>query len=306
MSNTAGLAVTAMGAVALLGMGRAGSRQATTPPTIKDLEESLRAHAASAPRGSRAPVRTKRARPAAAEPVPLFPAAGGVEPQPRQQASRPVQAPWDILLQMESSDVPDELLVALLIEEPGDGDPVERARKILAQAGGSLGRLLDGIGPLEEGGDLSRRAQARLIAAAELARRAHVRQFGAVMDHNALASPDAVRAFLRRVSQGAREILSAIYLNQSLNPIAYRVLSVGDPRMTIVNMAEVFRPAMLLRASGGIIIAHQHPSGSATPSEQDFEVFRSLRRAGELLRIPVHDSVVIGNDTFVSIREMGI
>lgn len=306
MSNTAGLAVTAVGAVALLGMGRAGSRQATTPPTVKDLEESLRAHAASAPRGSRAPTRPKRARTAAAEPVPLFPVVDSVEPQPRQQAPRSVQAPWDILLQMESSDVPDELLVALLIEEPGDGDPVERARKILAQAGGSLGRLVDGIGPLEEGGGLSRRAQARLIAAAELARRAHVRQFGSVMDHNALTSPNAVRAFLQRVSQGAREILSAIYLNQGLNPIAYRVISVGDPKMTIANISEIFRPAMLLRASGGIIIAHQHPTGATAPSEGDFESYRALKRAGELLRIPVLDSVVIGNNTFASMREMGI
>jgi len=58
-------------------------------------------------------------------------------------------------------------------------------------------------------------------------------------------------------------------------------------------------------------VAHNHPSGDPTPSEQDIKVTRDLIRAGQLLKIEVVDHVILGRRTaershdFVSLRELG-
>jgi DNA repair protein RadC len=66
----------------------------------------------------------------------------------------------------------------------------------------------------------------------------------------------------------------------------------------------VFRTAIVTSAAA-IVLAHNHPSGDATPSEADIKVTRDLQRAGQLLKIEVLDHVVIGRPNFSSLRAMG-
>lgn len=308
----------AVGALALIAAtAPAGSRSVT--PTNRTLEEALRAYGQWSPvSGSRAPGATRRKK-KGPEPMMLFPGnldeegvkaaakAGIADPASQSDPGpRPGEPPrpWDLFLQMESSDVPDELLLAILIEEEGRGDPVERARALLSRAGGGLGRLIEGIDPLDDQDGMGRRAQARLLASAELMRRVQVRQFADVSDPDELpiTSPFQAVKFLRRVSHGPREILSAIYANSGMKPIAYRVLSSGSPRFTLVDPVEVFRPAVLLRASN-IIMAHQHPSGSAVPSNEDLQITKRVSSGASILGINLADSIVLGSDhSFTSIR----
>ena len=308
----------AVGALALIAAtAPAGSRSAT--PTNRTLEEALRAYGQWSPvSGSRAPGTTKRKR-KGPEPMMLFPgnldeegvkaaaeatAAGPAsESDPGPRPGEPPR-PWDLFLQMESSDVPDELLLAILIEEEGRGDPVERARALLSRAEGALGRLIEGIDPLDDQDGMGRRAQARLLASAELMRRVQVRQFADISnpDELPITSPFQAAKFLRRVSRGPREVLSAIYANNNMMPIAYRVLSTGSSRFTLVDPVEVFRPAVLLRANN-IIMAHQHPSGAAEPSNEDLQITKRVSSGGSALAINLADSIVLGSDhSFTSIR----
>ena len=53
------------------------------------------------------------------------------------------------------------------------------------------------------------------------------------------------------------------------------------------------------------MIAHNHPSGEATPSEADIKVTRDLIRAGQLLKIEVLDHLILGHQTHTSLRQLG-
>ena len=71
------------------------------------------------------------------------------------------------------------------------------------------------------------------------------------------------------------------------------VVSRGTADKTFVHPREIFRHAIRLGAVS-VIVAHNHPSGDPTPSEEDIEETKRLRETGELVGIPLDDHVVIG------------
>lgn len=74
-----------------------------------------------------------------------------------------------------------------------------------------------------------------------------------------------------------------------------------------VHAREIFRSLILLNACA-VIFCHNHPGGDPTPSPNDRMVTDSLLAAGKILDIPVHDHIIIGNDTgrYVSFAESGL
>lgn len=82
------------------------------------------------------------------------------------------------------------------------------------------------------------------------------------------------------------------------------LVTTGTLDTLLVHPREVFRPA-IVSASSAIVLMHNHPSGTATPSEADIKVTRDLIRAGQLLRIDVLDHVIVGNGESCSLRELG-
>lgn len=74
--------------------------------------------------------------------------------------------------------------------------------------------------------------------------------------------------------------------------------------LTLVHPREVFAGALLDRAAA-VIVAHNHPSGSVSPSGEDRAVTRSLVSAGEILGIRVLDHVVFAPGTYHSFLESG-
>jgi len=70
-----------------------------------------------------------------------------------------------------------------------------------------------------------------------------------------------------------------------------------------VHPREVFRPLIRLAAAGAVV-CHNHPSGDPTPSPDDVALTRRLRRAGNLVGIPVLDHVVVGAEGYASIGEL--
>jgi len=80
------------------------------------------------------------------------------------------------------------------------------------------------------------------------------------------------------------------------------LVSLGTLNSSLVHPREVFTRAVGLR-SAQIIIAHNHPSGEATPSEEDLKLTDRLKRAGELLGIGLIDHIIISTDAFISLKE---
>ena len=78
-----------------------------------------------------------------------------------------------------------------------------------------------------------------------------------------------------------------------------RVVTIGTLMSSLVHPREVFSLAIEDRAAS-IIIAHNHPSGALDISEQDREVTKRIRQAGELLGIRLDDHIIVAGDDFVS------
>jgi DNA repair protein RadC len=79
----------------------------------------------------------------------------------------------------------------------------------------------------------------------------------------------------------------------------------GSLNMSLVRIGEIYKDA-LKRNSAAIILAHNHPSGDPTPSPEDVLMTREVVRAGVLLDIECLDHLVIGQGTWVSMRERGL
>ena len=65
---------------------------------------------------------------------------------------------------------------------------------------------------------------------------------------------------------------------------------------------EVFRPA-IRDAANAILALHNHPSGDATPSDQDISVTERLEKSAEIVGIPLIDHIVIAGEKAISIQE---
>lgn len=113
-----------------------------------------------------------------------------------------------------------------------------------------------------------------------------------------LAAYDAFRAHL---GEPDREHLLAIYLDSRRRVLGLHVVAIGSRNLLHSEAREVFAAGLLLHASD-VVLVHNHPSGDATPSEEDEFRTRELEIAGLLLGITVLDHVVVGENDYRSIR----
>jgi DNA repair protein RadC len=130
---------------------------------------------------------------------------------------------------------------------------------------------------------------AALRAACELARRA-----AAPHPAEPIRSAADAAAILRpHLAHREQEYLYVLHLNTRNHLIGEPVeVYHGSLNTSVVRVGEVFRQAIKFNAAG-IIVAHNHPSGDASPSADDVAVSRALSEAGTLLDIAVLRSVIV-------------
>lgn len=212
-------------------------------------------------------------------------------------------SPSEMFMRMEPVDVPDDLLVAVLLSgTTGGRNAAEVAADLIRAAKGNLSQVVHHL-PTTRG--VGERGRARLAAAAELARRANYRAMAG--RGTPITSPDDALELLRAMALGDVEQLVAVYLDRRRRAIGSRRLSVGSDAFTVVDPRQVYRPAIQLGASA-VIMAHNHPSGDATPSSQDIEVTRRTAAAGRVIGIPLIEHLVVvrgGELGFTSLAELG-
>lgn len=113
---------------------------------------------------------------------------------------------------------------------------------------------------------------------------------------------DATRAFHVAVSiAGGNEGFFVLPLDAERRSLAAPILvSLGESMTTTVDPGEVFSAALGVGAKA-IVVAHNHPSGDATPSVQDRELTAALKSLGKVLGVPVLDHLILGGESFTSI-----
>lgn len=101
-----------------------------------------------------------------------------------------------------------------------------------------------------------------------------------------------------------REVFLAILIDTKGYVITHEVISIGTLSQTLVHPREVFYAAIRHKAAS-LILAHNHPSGDCTPSQQDYTLTQQLVKAGQLIDLPIQDHLIIGRDCYCSLRQMG-
>ncbi len=102
-----------------------------------------------------------------------------------------------------------------------------------------------------------------------------------------------------------REELRAVLLNTKNAVLRVTTVYQGNVSASLVRVGELFRDAVRANASG-IILVHNHPSGDPTPSPDDLHLTAEALAAGRLLDIELLDHLVIGHDTWLSLRDRGV
>lgn len=97
-----------------------------------------------------------------------------------------------------------------------------------------------------------------------------------------------------------REQLAVFYLDSRNAEIQRHIVSTGTLDAASAHPREVFEEA-IKNSAAGIILAHNHPSGSLEPSKADIELTKRLASAGRLLDIELVDHVIVTKDGWRSI-----
>ncbi|MCB9868606.1 MAG: DNA repair protein RadC [Planctomycetes bacterium] len=113
---------------------------------------------------------------------------------------------------------------------------------------------------------------------------------------------DVARVVRETARSVRRESFYALLVDARHRVLGLRVVSVGSLSSAPVHPREVFAAAVR-EGAAALVLAHNHPSGDATPSAEDREVTARLRESGELLGITVLDHVVVGATTYYSFAE---
>jgi len=143
-----------------------------------------------------------------------------------------------------------------------------------------------------------------LLAAIELARRLC---FSApCADIKIIRSPQDVGSLLMNEMRYLdREHFRVLILNTKNHILKNCLVSIGSLNSSLVHPREVFKQA--IKSSGAaVILIHNHPSGDPYPSNEDIEITKRLHEAGKIVGIEVLDHIIIGDGSFVSLKERSV
>jgi len=205
-----------------------------------------------------------------------------------------VELPREKLSKRGAASLSDvELLQAVIGSGGRDNDYKQIAKNlnITIQKIGADNLTIDDVKSIKGIGS----AKATVVfAALEFWRRKFTKQTAPLID-----SPEKAYEHLHHIKNKKQEHFVLLTLDGARRLINNRVVSIGTLMSSLVHPREVFSFAIEDRAAS-IIIAHNHPSGSLDISEQDREVTRRLRQAGDIIGIRLDDHIIVAGDEFLS------
>lgn len=215
------------------------------------------------------------------------------------------ERPREKLLQQGVSALSLNELIAILLRSGNAGESaLELARRIMADNNNDLNLLAR-----KDTKELTNRYKgiglakaAAIVAAMEIGRR---RKPDARMPHTRInCSRDAYLYISPFIQDLEHEEFWVIYLSHSNFIKGCRRLSSGGMSSTIIDVRLLFSSVLDMKATS-ILIAHNHPSGSLSPSADDEMITRKIYEGGELLDIKLLDHIIIGGHSYYSFMDEG-
>ncbi|MDP6189430.1 MAG: DNA repair protein RadC [Gammaproteobacteria bacterium] len=213
------------------------------------------------------------------------------------------ERPRERLLQAGAQVLSDAELLAIFLRTGSAGQSaVDLARTLITEFG-SLGDLLEapqaqvcqlpGMGPSK---------YAQLQAVKELGLRLTREQ---LQDPQSMASSQQVGAYLsQRLGHYQREVFAVLLLDNQHRLLQFLELFQGTIDSASVHPREVVKVALQYNAAA-MILAHNHPSGVAEPSQSDRLITDTLIGALDMVGVRVLDHLVVGRKQWVSFADRG-
>ena len=199
--------------------------------------------------------------------------------------------------------MPDDRTDAELIGVMLGGRARRAAAELLERFGGlrplldaevHVVRSLDGLGPA---------GAARIVAMPELARRYF--ESGLPVGEPIRCPTDTELYLKARLRHLGHEVFCCLYLDNRHRVLRFDEMFRGTIDGTSVYPREVVKEALSVNAAA-VILAHNHPSGVAEPSQADERITRRLKAALELVDIRLLDHIIVGDGRATSLASRGL
>ncbi|MBS6062763.1 MAG: DNA repair protein RadC [Peptostreptococcaceae bacterium] len=200
--------------------------------------------------------------------------------------------PREKLITSGSSYLTNVELLAILLDTGTKEQNVLQLADELLHFAGSINNLpkldvkmlqkVKGVGPAKA---------CKIVASMELASRALKSD---LLEMPQITSPSKVIDYFKyELSSLNVEIVKLVCLDAKNRITFSKNITKGTTNMSLVSVKDIYKEAML-RDACGIIVIHNHPSGDPTPSRNDIDVTNNLKKAGEIVGIPLIDHLIYG------------
>lgn len=196
-----------------------------------------------------------------------------------------------------------ELMAILISTGTAKMTAVELARLVLQHVNNDLNALARlSVKDLMKVKGIGEAKAITIVAALELGRRR--KELEPEAKPKITGSKDAFELLRGDLMDLPKEEFWVLLLNRANRVIAKRRISEGGVSGTVADPKIIYKFALEELASG-VIVAHNHPSGNLSASQQDIELTRKLKEGGRMLEIQLLDHIIVAGTQYYSFADNG-
>ncbi len=215
------------------------------------------------------------------------------------------ERPYEKCERFGAGALSDAELLAVLLRTGSEGTgALEMSRSILESLGsGGIAQLHKAsMEDLQEIRGIGKVKATQIRCIAELSRRIAQAKIGS-QDSLVYDSPEVIGAYyMEEMRHESQEIALVLCLSSKGRLLGKKIISRGTVNSAFITPREIFVEALAHRAAS-VILLHNHPSGDPAPSMEDIELTNRVFQAGEMIGIPLLDHLIIGDRSYVSMRQ---
>lgn len=213
--------------------------------------------------------------------------------------------PREKLLSNGPRSLSDAELIAILISSGNiEETAVELARRILTSTNNDLNELgKKSIDYFKSFNGIGEAKAVSIAAAMELGKRR--KEAGVFEKKKITGSQDVADYFRPQLADLNHEEFWIMLLNRGNKIMDTFKISQGGISGTVIDVRIILKTAIEKMACG-IILCHNHPSGTLQASEADVQITTKIKRAAEIMDISVLDHVIIAHENYLSFADEGM
>ncbi|MEY8337304.1 DNA repair protein RadC [Lachnospiraceae bacterium 62-35] len=216
--------------------------------------------------------------------------------------------PYEKCLRLGAEGLSDEELLAIIIRNGSHGEnSLELSKRVLQASSpreGLVGLMHLSLADLTSMKGIGQVKGIQLLCIGELSRRIWKRRL--LEKGLSFHSPEEIAEYcMEDMRHREQEELIMMCFNTKQILVKEVLLSKGTVSASVITSREVFAEALKCGAVN-IVLIHNHPSGNPSPSREDLAFTENTKKAGDLIGIRLIDHIIIGDHTYISLKEQGV